>query len=186
MKRIFTMVEITLSLAVIGIGVAGIMALFPVGFNATRDAMGENYSADSSGYLLHYMQQEYKKDNTWPTSESLATAKSGCSESSTWTSLGAPFDALYTAGTSTFGIKQGSAAITDFSAYCKVWTSQPMLAGGGTPGNPPPAPVRLFAAGVNDNYEKAVRFNIEISWPMEKPYAARMKRFYCLEAFYNQ
>ena len=37
----FTLVEITLA-----IGMAGVMTLLPIGFNASRDAMGDNYSSD--------------------------------------------------------------------------------------------------------------------------------------------
>jgi hypothetical protein len=39
---------------------AGIMALFPVGFNATRDAIGDNYSSDFADQFLHAAANYYK------------------------------------------------------------------------------------------------------------------------------
>ncbi|HRU02447.1 MAG TPA: hypothetical protein P5239_12180, partial [Victivallales bacterium] len=62
----FNMVEIALALAVIGIGIAGVMALFPVGFNSVRDAMAENYSADIAEEFLAQISRECKNDwDTW-------------------------------------------------------------------------------------------------------------------------
>ncbi|HCE44483.1 MAG TPA: hypothetical protein DET40_13120 [Lentisphaeria bacterium] len=55
MKRPFNLIEVTLSIAVIGIGMVGIMSLFPVGLDATRQSIAENYAADAADQFLSYI-----------------------------------------------------------------------------------------------------------------------------------
>jgi len=62
----FNMVEIALALAVVGIGIAGVMALFPVGFNSIRDAMAESYGADITEEFMSQISRTCKADwTTW-------------------------------------------------------------------------------------------------------------------------
>lgn len=48
----FNLIELMLALGVIVVGLVSVMALFPVGANANRDAMAENYSSQSAEQIL--------------------------------------------------------------------------------------------------------------------------------------
>lgn len=52
-RHYFNMVEILLALGVVAIGICSVMVLFPVGSAATRDAVMENYAANSADQMLH-------------------------------------------------------------------------------------------------------------------------------------
>lgn len=49
----FNLIELMLALGVIVVGLVSVMALFPVGANANRDAMAENYSAQAAEQMLN-------------------------------------------------------------------------------------------------------------------------------------
>lgn len=48
------MIEIVLALGLVAVGLVSIMALFPVGMNATRDGMAEEYAATAADQVLHH------------------------------------------------------------------------------------------------------------------------------------
>ncbi len=54
-KARFNMIEITMALVVIGIGVMSVFGLIPIGVKAHRDAVYHNYSADAADELLHLL-----------------------------------------------------------------------------------------------------------------------------------
>ncbi len=65
-KNYFNMVEVTLALGVAVIGVVCIMALIPVGMNASRDATADNYLPDVAQELLTIIKLDCKRaDATW-------------------------------------------------------------------------------------------------------------------------
>ena len=64
--RVFNMIEITLALGVIGIGVASILVLFPIGLGASRDAMAETYAANVADQFLHYVRYQASIRDTTP------------------------------------------------------------------------------------------------------------------------
>jgi type II secretory pathway pseudopilin PulG len=88
----FSLIEITLAMGVIIVGLIAIMGLIPVGQQANRDAIAKNYSADGADQLLHLLAAQlkgnwallagYKKDA--PPNIS-GTASAG--EINTWTPL---------------------------------------------------------------------------------------------------
>ncbi|MDD5697121.1 MAG: hypothetical protein PHH77_00760 [Victivallaceae bacterium] len=61
--RCFNMIEILLALTVIAIGMTSILGLFPVGLNASRDAVAENCSADIADQLITYFRVINESDN---------------------------------------------------------------------------------------------------------------------------
>lgn len=63
MKKLFNLIEIALAIGVIGIGMTAIMALFPVGFSATRQAIAQNYATDAADQFLTYIVR-YCNDRT--------------------------------------------------------------------------------------------------------------------------
>ncbi|MBP5671075.1 MAG: hypothetical protein J6X49_01675 [Victivallales bacterium] len=66
-SRRYNLVEVILALGVVAIGVVSIMALFPIGANASRDASMETYAANVSDEMLQFVKYRLKlvedKDN---------------------------------------------------------------------------------------------------------------------------
>lgn len=177
----FNMVEVALALAVVGLGVTGIMSLFPVGINSAKDAIGDNYAADSADQLLHYMARVC--DENWDTMiwDTVGNTDTGLPQAppsisvgdvqSDWgtATSGNIYDASKTGVTNVYGIKQKSGDVEDFVAHIKIWKS-PIVVMDTTP--PRTIPFSIAAA-----------LNIEISWPVGKPYAQRTKRHYYYEIY---
>ena len=55
-KRYFSMVEMVLAIGVSVIGVICVLGLLPVGLNASRDAVADNYLPDMAQMMLTYIQ----------------------------------------------------------------------------------------------------------------------------------
>jgi type II secretory pathway pseudopilin PulG len=51
----FNMIEIILALTIIAIGMTSILGLFPVGLNASRNAIAQNVSADVADQMITYL-----------------------------------------------------------------------------------------------------------------------------------
>lgn len=180
--RNFTLVEITMAIAVIGIGMAGVMALLPIGFNASRDSMADNYSSDMADQFLHIIaQQAQQSPSTWNTWISSTGAGGKIDDSKPSPSdifaatknnqvLGNIWD---TDKAGVFYVESKTGTIKDFSANIAVWKSEPRIA--------------IYDSGnwtdTGFSYNKTAAINMEISWPTEKPYKNREKRYYYLELF---
>lgn len=66
-QKSFTLIEVTMAIAIIAIGMMGIMAIFPIGFQATRNAMADNYTSEMADQLLHivaFQSKQYKDGGT--------------------------------------------------------------------------------------------------------------------------
>ena len=180
------MIEVTLAIAVVGLGMAGIMSLFPVGFQASRDAIGDNYASYSADEIISYLAKAAQRDwtTTIGTDDSTGSIQSelysriadaNTDSPGNWNHL-TNIGSIYIAGGSVdgqkiFGISQGSTSVVDFSAHARVWKS--MITG-----------IWIFNQNAPPiTYDKAVKLNIEISWPVEKPYSQREKRYYSVEIF---
>ncbi len=59
-SRRYNLVEVILALGVVAIGVVSIMALFPIGANASRDASMETYAANVSDEMLQFVKYRLK------------------------------------------------------------------------------------------------------------------------------
>ncbi len=190
------MIEVTLAIAIVALGMAGILALFPVGFQSARDSVGDNYVNDASQLFLSYIKLRAKEDTSTPPAvqtqaqintqwddvigvipdtkpdaptPSIDTTNPSLSG---WTQAEVPN--LYYCGTDgLFRIYSGS-GLNDFKAGVRVWTTRIV------------SPI-LNQAGdwiYNSPYDtEACGLNIEFSWPVEKPYAQRTKRFFYYEIF---
>ena len=73
-SRRYNLVEVILALGVVAIGVVSIMALFPIGANASRDASLETYAANVADEMLQLVKYQLKNtdgktqaqiDDTW-------------------------------------------------------------------------------------------------------------------------
>ena len=61
-KKYFNLVEVALSIGILAIGVTAILALFPVGFDRSRQAIGENYCAEAADSLFSYIARDATSD----------------------------------------------------------------------------------------------------------------------------
>ena len=166
----YNLVEITLAMAVVGIGIAGIMALFVPALEASKESIAESHASQVATTLLAYL--ERAKKNNWDfelptvTDESTSYDKlefndDGIPDTSGWGSEVLPD--LYSLGGGIFGLKVGDG--TQFCAFAKVWTSAVTVqdsAGSVTAGD-------------------FVRIHVEIAWPATVPDANRQKRYYIVE-----
>ncbi len=60
-SRRYNLVEVILALGVVAIGVVSIMALFPIGANASRDASMETYAANTADEMLQFVKYRLKE-----------------------------------------------------------------------------------------------------------------------------
>ncbi len=178
-RHYFNMVEVALALAVVGIGIAGIMSLFPVALNANRQAIGDNYSPDVANLFLSYVEVLCNQNDDWsvtgsfanslPTtkpSESITESFNSSPISSTWSNI-------FSSGTSgLYNVSMTTDGITDFNAVIRMWRTQ--ITG---------LYVNSSNPSVNVPYKYGMGIHIEITWPKEKPYDQRYKRDYYLEFF---
>jgi type II secretory pathway pseudopilin PulG len=193
MKKFFNMIELTLAIAVVGIGMVGIMALFPVGVNASRDAVGDNYAADSVEQMLTYIatacQDTPATLNNWTTYvgtvatdgriKEYAYASQLYDDNITVPTTRISNTNIFTTtlGNDIYGIKQPATGNADFTAHVKLWKAKienMTIAGSTIP--------ELPYYNVTHNIG-AARIYAEVSWPVEKPYSKRTKRTYSLELF---
>lgn len=185
---LFNLVEVALAIAIVGLGITGIISLFPVGIKATNDAIGENYSSFVAnrflGYLARMCNNPAKSYGTstrdfWEEYISPAPDVEIPDEipleadetSATFESSPIEGGIFSSDNPGLYRIKQGSSSYTDFHATIRVWKSQIE---------------NMYIYNVNYPaipYDYAVALNIEISWPVEKPYSIREKKYYRIEIF---
>ena len=178
-KRFFNLVEITLAIAVIGIGVAGVMSLFPVAINSSRDAVGNNYSSQIADQFISYLTMNANKAaTTWSSSgiSGIPTAKPTADDSTMtdgdWTSVatGSNISTGSLGADTIYKVTQGNSSFIDFTAIVRVWQ----------------APVNnVYIAGSTGalGQEFANRIYVEVSWPAGRVYNVREKRYYMIELF---
>lgn len=186
--QFFSIVEVALALAIVGIGVAGIMSLFPVALNASRDSVGDNSAPDVAEQFLSFIEAKaYSTATTdWSTAGFIIadmkdyTSASGSgyfnddqTDATAWgTTPISNISSKTFGGTTLYKIVQSSGAglIPDFSGIIRIWKAQiPTL--------------HVEAASPNVPYKYGAALYVEISWPAEKPYTSREKRTYYLELF---
>lgn len=169
----YNLVEITLAMAVVGIGIAGIMALFVPALEASKEAVAENYSSQAANTLLAYIERVKKGD--WnnqfvpgaepgaPAALSYGTsgAYEGLPDTSAWGSEVLPH--LYSLGGGVYGLKIGNGS--QFCGFAKVWAES--------------ATVQNSAGNVS--VTDFVRLKVEVAWPATVPDASRQKRYYVLD-----
>lgn len=182
------MIEIVLAMGVIVIGVISILGLFPVGLNASRDAIAESYACESADQFLHYLEYRIRSDaNGWenwvgdsstvgdiPEVGDLGDrdVNPSVSGGGMWGD-GTMFQNSSEAGiykVVTYVDSDGDSDLSagdlrDFEGIMAVW--QDRLVVGGTP-----VPRDI-----------GVALKLEISWPAQAAYASRKKAVYHYELF---
>ncbi len=168
-RKYFNMIEIVLALGVIAIGFVSILALFPVGLNASRDAVAESYSAHSADQFVHYFVNELKKSQAnWDNFKVLSKPLVTDPEPS-WQTTPVNNTNLYLPDPATpdsrfYKIIQKAAGgdVVDFSGIYRVWP--------------------LDVPDIN-NKSLAMQICIEVSWPAELTYDKRNTSMYYREVF---
>lgn len=191
-KRFFNLIEVTVAIAVVGIGIAGVMALLPPAIEANRSADYNNYTGDVVSTLASYYQAELQR--SWRTSTSagdfIILLDSKPSENTLKTDLlYAPTDAwtekkglqgIYTVnkgGTAYFGVKTVDEGIL---ANILVWKASDS----DVPALQYHDPADTANPKTITTGEK-MRVFFELSWPAARPYDSREKRLYVYE-FYKR
>ncbi len=209
MKRhYFNLIELMLALGVIVVGLVSVMALFPIGANANRDAMAENYSSMAAEQVLNLLAQHIRKpppNPAIPTNSNWVEFISG---------VNPKIEPCYSnSELETYMGTWNTFKFEDFTVQSPLDL---------TP-SPPERPVILQkdvsifneGIGIRNEYEDstgnflsdfeavavlwqeqisivsgspipekvAVALNLEISWPAQLPYARRQKARYRLEVF---
>jgi hypothetical protein len=182
-QKKFNLIEIALAIGILAIGVTAIMSLFSLGFQEIRDSVGENYSSEAADSMLAYIARVAYHDwddivgtnaspgsipRSKPTSKFINSSWSDNIEGDIWDDEDPDTDGI-------FGIKVVTGSSTDFSGEMLIWESK----------------VKDIRAAGDDiaelDYDSAVVLHLEISWPVEKPYAQREQNTYYFELFnYNQ
>ena len=212
MKRhFFNLVEIALATAVLGVGVASVLALFPVGATTSRSAVAENTIADVAEFFFGYFQNQYQAkwnaDGTrtadtfaasCPNFSALPTPLGNDSNFSSTHMVG--FDNLYSysGNSGLYLYRQGDASNgMDFEALVRVGkvsnnTDAVRYPGiGAGAGNTAGSYTQTAKAGYTNHLSGGspahylTSLMIEFSWPVDAPWAEREKRVYRLD-FFNE
>ena len=212
----FNMVEILLALGVIAIGICSVMVLFPVGANASRDSIMEEYAATSAEQMLNminfrlHMYDPGTHSTTKYWNDYIGTTADGGGHLTPVGSTGRPSDSdiegmntkldLDSASdwSSTNSLLGGSALEGSIFSYSGSNNYFQVVVHKDTPAaslSSIQADLIDFRAlgvlwvdkvdfnGTNLPYTMAARLNLELSWPVEIPYASRQKAYYTLEVF---
>lgn len=190
--RPFNLIEITLALGVIAIGIVAILGLFPVGANASRDAMGQTTAAQTADEMLAFIEQTIRAcwpldDAAWdallPDTDNKPTPETDMNnfESSAQPGTNGMIYAHQTdAGqyrlirfVNVDGVTDGNGDavyneatdIKDFDAVMILWRSQ------------------VDVAGTDIEYDYAVGINAELTWPAGIPLQSRERKAFYLELF---
>ena len=200
--RQYNLVEVILALGVVAIGVVSIMALFPIGASATRDAAMETYSSNVADEVFHVVQYLALKDwNTWAKGTAkIPNSKPNYTDSDTdsnkWRRLDNAtqgIDSNIFRHESKEGVfllishhdssakkdatlaAPGASETNDTITYEKVDFRAVVLAW--------KEQVRVDPTGTDPDlgYDEAAKLVIEVSRPEEMPYPRRQKRYFSYE-----
>jgi hypothetical protein len=197
-----------LALGVIVVGLVSVLALFPIGANANRDAAAGNYSSQSAEQMLNIM-ANYMTSSSANWKQIIGTATSQdpdqeiqkCTTQGEWsTCLSNDWDptsrtlddydktsALDVTGS---GLIKAPNSVKTFNQGLLIKSEHER----DTTASPPEMMtdfqaiavfwrenVEISGHTIPDNYATAL--NMEVSWPAELPYARRQKARYRLEVF---
>ena len=195
LKQKFNLIEVAIAIGIMAIGITALLALFPIGFERSRDAIGENYCADAADSLFAYIARKANSSHPgcgWEIVAGLPVSKVSIKADSIQGN-GFDFgdeadsegDIYYDvsdkntdnddvgADSGVYGIKVKTGNVVDFTGEALMWKT------------PLPAVQISEDTPIYIPETKAVGLNIEISWLVERPYAKRKKNYYYFE-LHNQ
>lgn len=179
-RSAFNLIELTLAIAVVGIGIASVMALFIPAMNASKASVADNYLPDVADTLMTFVKMNsdgVKKENTVSNLDSLKkelhTSKYTVLKEISFNDISKTYG-LYDTDTHSdylWGVKVGTDG-ADFTGHILMWYTDDVK--------------DLYDAGIptedsNKMKTNHRRYYIEVSWPLLVPYAQREKRLYVTE-----
>ena len=181
-KSMFNLIEITMAIAVVGIGIAGIMALFPPALEANRTANVNNYVGGMLDTMASFIEYSVKGNWNKYILNSSTAIKSYTdspvppteSNSDSWSSDNTVnFPGLYeiTKDSGNFAVRNHDKSV---EGHIRIWKDHV------TDYNDVDSKLSL-----STDYEKAARVFIELSWPITAPYINRERKVLIYE-FYRQ
>lgn len=209
----FNMVEIALALAVLTLGISGILALFPVGLNSGRMAIAENNLSDAASYTLgiyraFIMNQvlshadesdDASASRTFADLRSALSKPDGDDTNINWSNasecpkmvIGGEETNLRQKGSSETilcyeqtSLDEDGDEIVEFAAVVRVWAEDlPLKIRDWVNSNGAETDVNDSSL-TNQNY--GLRLRLELSWPVDIPWAEREKRMYVMDLFNPQ
>lgn len=163
--RRFNLIEITMAIAVVGIGIAGIMALFPPAIEANRTADNQNYLGQVSETLMGYLEAEIFSD--FDKVKNLSETKPATSPDLSKNTTSLTDKGIYGLRTTSDGnvlyIESPDGRV---NAFIAIWRDS--------------SPVPGIESGT-EAYSR--RVYVEISWPAVRPYDTREKKLYVFDVF---
>ena len=208
----FNMIEVVLAMAIIAFGMTSILGLFPVGINASQNAIANNCGSDAVEQFMGYF-KSYAETSMPPTThftslfgtssitgllreqDQLATIRDAANTESQnflnalrlnpanpaapyskiagWQMYKSNYQALHSGQNPIYFVTQGQENTfpADFTAMIIAW-KQPISSN---------VNLGTWRTISDSNYTQGAGLNIEISWPLEKSYADREKRYYYFE-----
>lgn len=178
----FNLIEVTMAIAIVGIGIAGVMALFPPAIEANKAANNQNYIGLVTDSFLGYLEGQYLRNFTnmkkipayWAGTEP-SSAKNKERHEGRWeytkeklasdpASVIIPaFPGLYKTDQSdnkyVFALESADGTV---NALIVMWRT---------------------AGSAPDTDSNCRRVYVEVSWPAALPYANRTKKLYVYDVF---
>ena len=183
-RTCFNLIEVTMAIAIVGIGIAGVMALFPPAIEASKNADFHNYTGTMVENIAVYVGFNLKRDwsfkDNYKGKDDTGSTKPDDTKKTPddWGAIdGCP--GVYKSSENKedlLGIKSEDGSI---AAHVRIWKesnsnlSKGYFNGAGTGG----AAAEEITFG--DDYR--VRLVFELSWPIAKAYADREKQEFIYE-----
>ena len=186
-KKLFSLIEIAVAMAVAAIGVAAIMALLPIAVKSTSDSVGDTLAADAANTVIAQLDRAawehpewiHGKDSKWRTSKAAVTP---FSDTKTYANMKLGTES-YKIDDPVTGLQDGHFAFffgppneaPDFAAEVICWKEQntnlSLTTVDGETGKFKKPALKMNTITHPDTSEQPfVRVFIEVSWPLTKPY----------------
>lgn len=188
--RCFTVIEVALAVGVMAVGLTAVLVLFPVGMEASQNAIADNVAANAAEVFIPYLKARADFEGVDDDGENIflqnfETRPDGANSNPgnvVWTNTrGLKYDPDCNVVPDNSGRfyrivqKSYQDAIGeyryDFDAVARIWTE-------------PIRGLRLENYGIDElDSRYGVGVFVEFSWPAQKPYSARETRLYYFEHF---
>ena len=165
--RWFNLIEVTMAVAVVGIGIAGVMALFPPAIEANKNADFQNFTGAVVNNVAAYLNYQLRRDWSGFTA-GLSTSKGTIdkqTDTSAWEEI-PNFNGLFFATSDKkidrLGIRSHDGAI---AAHVRIWkvTDEGQMSTAYFDAANDATPVTIPSGN-------RVRIIVELSWPIGKDY----------------
>jgi Tfp pilus assembly protein PilV len=179
------LIEVVLALAVIAFGVVSILALLPASLKSGRDSVADTHSSLVGEHLIGMLSTNMESASSasaWTASAlALPTDKPGATEpTDNWVNWRSQDGIRYwRIGTSNqlhrVELRRDGNDYSEFTGMCRVWRRQVVIS-------------QLTSGTWTSRtlaWTEAVALNLEVSWPVEIPYARRQKAIYALNVFWK-